>query len=68
MKQAKSGVIINIASLASLAPLSLPAYTPSKAALVSLTEILAAELGPSGIRVNAIAPGFTLVRRIKTKN
>jgi 3-oxoacyl-[acyl-carrier protein] reductase len=32
----------------------------SKAALVALTRVLATELGPKGVRVNAIAPGFIL--------
>ncbi len=51
------GVIINTASLA--ATMSLPgygAYAASKAAVVSLTQTAALELGPLGIRVNAICP------------
>lgn len=53
----KGGVIINTASLA--ATLSLPgygAYAASKAAVVSLTRTAALELGPLGIRVNAVCP------------
>lgn len=67
MRSKKSGCIVNIGSLASLAPLSLPAYTPGKAAVWSLTQILAAELGPFGIRVNAVAPGYTLSDGLKQK-
>lgn len=67
MKAAKRGVILNIGSLASFAPLSLPAYTPGKQAVIGLTEILAAELGPYGIRVNAVAPGYTLSDGLKAK-
>lgn len=59
MQHAGAGVIINLGSLASFAPLSLPAYTPGKHAVLALTQILAAELGPSGVRVNAVAPGYT---------
>ena len=56
----QGGAILNIASVNSFTPLPLPAYTPSKAAIDSLTKVLAAEFGPSGVRVNAVAPGFTL--------
>jgi NAD(P)-dependent dehydrogenase (short-subunit alcohol dehydrogenase family) len=61
------GAILNVGSLASFAPLSLPAYTPGKQAVKALTEILACELGPKGIRVNAVAPGFTLSDGLKAK-
>ncbi|MCK9550202.1 SDR family oxidoreductase [Aquamicrobium sp.] len=67
MKEHGKGAIMNIGSLASLAPLSLPAYTPGKAAVWSLTQILAAELGPFGIRVNAVAPGYTLSDGLREK-
>lgn len=67
MAEAGRGVILNIGSLASFAPLSLPAYTPGKRAVMALTEILANELGPKGIRVNAVAPGYTLSDGLKAK-
>ena len=67
MTEAGRGAIANIGSLASLAPLSLPAYTPGKAAILSLTQTLAAELGPFGVRVNAVAPGYTLSDGLKEK-
>ncbi len=53
------GRIVNVASLAGLvgAPY-VAAYTASKHALVGLTRALAAELGPKGVRVNAICPGY----------
>ncbi|WP_245475957.1 SDR family oxidoreductase [Mesorhizobium sp. M7A.F.Ca.US.006.01.1.1] len=60
MSAAGRGAILNVGSLASFAPLSLPAYTPGKHAVLALTQILAAELGPHGVRVNAVAPGYTL--------
>jgi len=59
------GAILNVGSLASFAPLSLPAYTPGKHAVLALTQILAAELGPHGVRVNAVAPGYTLSDGLK---
>jgi 3-oxoacyl-[acyl-carrier protein] reductase len=60
MQKTKNGSIINLASLAGLdlKPGNI-AYGVSKAALIAATKTLAAELGSSGIRVNAIAPGLT---------
>ena len=67
MSAAGRGAILNVGSLASFAPLSLPAYTPGKHAVLALTQILAAELGPQGVRVNAVAPGYTLSDGLKAK-
>lgn len=57
--QNKPGAIVNIASVVALqgAPLQ-GIYAMSKAGVVSMTKTLAVELGPSSIRVNAIAPGL----------
>ncbi|KRC51991.1 hypothetical protein ASE16_02690 [Leifsonia sp. Root227] len=53
------GAVVNVASSAGVrvAGSSLP-YSVSKAALIQLTRTLARGLGPRGIRVNAVAPGF----------
>lgn len=67
MSAAGRGAILNVGSLASFAPLSLPAYTPGKHAVLALTQMLAAELGPSGVRVNAVAPGYTLSDGLKAR-
>ncbi|MGI6452235.1 MAG: elongation factor P 5-aminopentanone reductase [Syntrophomonadaceae bacterium] len=58
MIRKKSGRIINIASVWGLYGASCEcAYAASKGGLISLTKSLAKEVGPSGITVNAIAPG-----------
>lgn len=67
MSAAGRGAILNVGSLASFAPLSLPAYTPGKHAVLALTQMLAAELGPRGVRVNAVAPGYTLSDGLRDK-
>ena len=57
MMQCK-GVIINMGSIAGIEPQAGKiAYGSSKAAVMMMTKCLAKELGPVGIRVNAIAPG-----------
>ncbi len=63
----QGGAILNIASVNSFTPLPLPAYTPTKAAIDSLTKVLAAEFGPAGVRVNAVAPGFTLTPAMQSR-
>jgi NAD(P)-dependent dehydrogenase (short-subunit alcohol dehydrogenase family) len=59
MLQRRTGVIINIASIAGMRAMPLHAYAPAKAAVISMTECLAAEWGPSGVRVLAVSPGYT---------
>jgi 3-oxoacyl-[acyl-carrier protein] reductase len=60
MKRARSGRIINISSGAGLGVslTGIQAYASAKAAQIGLTRQLAHELGPWGITVNSIAPGF----------
>jgi NAD(P)-dependent dehydrogenase (short-subunit alcohol dehydrogenase family) len=63
MAQRGGGKIVNLASIAGKIPQpGMGVYCVSKAAVLMLTEVLAAELAPLNIQVNAIAPGF-----VKTK-
>lgn len=55
-----SGAIVNVSTMAARIGMpGLPVYSATKAALESLTRTWAAELSPSGVRVNAVAPGPT---------
>lgn len=56
----RGGSIVNLCSLTSFFASPQPAYATSKAAVKMLTEVMAADLGPQGVRVNAVAPGYTL--------
>lgn len=59
IEQKRKGSIINISSVSSTTPLSkVFTYSVSKAGLNSVTQFLAREFAPEGIRVNAIIPGF----------
>ncbi len=59
MASAGSGVIVNVSSvLARKALVGSALYRAAKAGLEELTRQFAAELGPRGVRVNAVAPGF----------
>ena len=62
MLPASGGAIVNFSSLASYNtdPLMSPVYAAAKAGINSLTKSYAVAYGPKGIRVNAVAPGFTL--------
>ena len=59
MQARGSGSIVNMASSGGFTPIpKISTYSMSKAGVVALTRVLAAEAGRHGIRVNAIAPGF----------
>jgi len=63
--EAGGGAIVNIGSIAGKRMFPVPAYSPSKMAIHGLTAELAADLGPRGVRVNAIAPGFVLTEAMQ---
>ena len=60
------GAIVNVSSgAATSARLGAAGYCGSKAAINMLTQALAIELGPHGIRVNAVSPGLVTDRRVR---
>lgn len=60
MVKQKSGSIVNIASIAGIrGPNMQTVYGMTKAAVILMTKAFATELGPSGVRCNAICPGLT---------
>jgi NAD(P)-dependent dehydrogenase (short-subunit alcohol dehydrogenase family) len=66
MKAAGRGSIINMSSIAWMIPSTgVPVYIAAKAAVVGLTRTLAHELGPKGIRVNAVLPGAIATEKQK---
>jgi NAD(P)-dependent dehydrogenase (short-subunit alcohol dehydrogenase family) len=66
MEKSGGGSIINIASAAAVLPLVGRApYSASKAAVVGLTRVLAAEWASLGIRVNAIGPGWVMTDLVR---
>jgi 3-oxoacyl-[acyl-carrier protein] reductase len=70
MSAAGRGSIVNVASAGGEVPTpTLSVYGMTKAAVIQLTRTLAVELGPKGVRANAVAPGFVetpMTRRVWT--
>ena len=59
LQQSSNASVVGIASIEGLvASAWIPAYCASKAGMLGLTRSMAAQLGPEGIRVNAVCPGF----------
>lgn len=69
IEQGRGGSIVNLSSSTGLnANVSRGPYGVSKAGVIMLTQMLARELGPHNINVNAIAPGFTSTAKIGGRN
>ena len=66
MLSRRRGAIVNIASVAGMRSMPLHAYGPAKAAVISMTECLAAEWGPAQVRVNCVSPGYTRTPALQT--
>jgi len=66
MKKAGRGSIINMSSISWMIPSTgVPVYVTTKAAIVGLTRTVAHEVGPAGIRVNAVLPGAIATEKQK---
>ena len=57
MRERGGGAIVNLSSVNGLRYFGNPSYSAAKAGIISLTQAVASEYGPSGIRCNAICPG-----------
>ncbi|MBB5498844.1 SDR family NAD(P)-dependent oxidoreductase [Paraburkholderia sp. MM5384-R2] len=64
MARKGKGSIVNIASILGHASSPQHAYGPTKAAVLNLTRNMAAQWGKSGVRVNSVSPGATLVPHV----
>jgi NAD(P)-dependent dehydrogenase (short-subunit alcohol dehydrogenase family) len=66
MIEKRSGAVLNMASMSSLTPLTkVGAYSAAKAAVANFTRWLAVHLAHTGVRVNALAPGFFMTEQLR---
>jgi len=67
MRRVGEGSIVTVSSITALRATPLLAYGPAKAALQSLTTSLSVMYAIDGVRINAVAPGFTLTEGLQAK-
>lgn len=67
MCKAGRGAVIQLCSLTTFRPSAQIGYAVGKSGLKMLTEVMAAEWGPKGVRVNAVAPGYTLTPAMQAR-
>jgi len=67
MAARRVGSIVNISSTSAVDAMPLLAYGPGKAAIQNLTAVLAADLGPVNVRVNAVMPGYVLTEQMQAR-
>lgn len=65
MAKRGGGAIVTVGSITALRSAPLHAYAPSKAAVVHMTQCLAAEWARSGVRVNAVSPGYVTTEPLR---
>ena len=65
--QESNGSIVNISSTSAARTFPLIAYGPAKAAIDQLTSIMASDLGPHNVRVNAVMPGYVLTEEMQAR-
>lgn len=67
MRRAGGGAIVTVSSITAMRATPLIAYGPAKAALQALTASLSVSYAADGVRINAVAPGFTLTEALDAK-
>jgi NAD(P)-dependent dehydrogenase (short-subunit alcohol dehydrogenase family) len=67
MCESGRGSIVNLCSLTSFRPSAQVGYAVGKAGLHMMTQVMAAQWGPKGVRVNAVAPGYTLTPAMQAR-